>query len=156
MKGLYEHHIIHRDIKPENILIKNGVLKLGDFGFCKRLSSNELTQTSLGSPLYMAPEVLNNDVYSTKADIWSCGIVLYQIFFGECPYGTCNIQDLLRTYNIDKTQHNMHIEIPKSRHLSPIIEIMMNRMLCKDQFKRISWDEFLYEYEFEKDNLNGK
>jgi serine/threonine-protein kinase ULK/ATG1 len=51
---------------------------LADFGFCKKLKNfDDLTQTSLGSPLYMAPEVLNGDVYDSKADVWSVGIVLY-------------------------------------------------------------------------------
>ena len=75
-------------------------MKLADFGFCKKLKFNDdLTQTSLGSPLYMAPEVLNHDVYGTKADLWSCGIILYQMLFGRCPYGTCNMKELLTHYS---------------------------------------------------------
>jgi serine/threonine-protein kinase ULK/ATG1 len=55
-KALYENHILHRDIKPNNIFFKSGHLKLADFGFCKRLrGADDFTQTSLGSPLYMAP-----------------------------------------------------------------------------------------------------
>ena len=54
--SLHESHILHRDIKPNNIFFKSGHLKLADFGFCKKLrSSDDFTQTSLGSPLYMAP-----------------------------------------------------------------------------------------------------
>lgn len=99
-KSLHEHNIIHRDIKPDNILFKEGTLKLADFGFCKKLKfADDLTQTSLGSPLYMAPEVLNNDIYSSKADLWSCGVILYQLLFGKCPYGTCNIKELLTEYS---------------------------------------------------------
>lgn len=99
MKSLHEHFILHRDIKPNNIFFKSGHLKLADFGFCKRLKgADDFTQTSLGSPLYMAPEVLNHDVYGSKADVWSCGIVLYEMLFGYCPYGDCNIKDLLDIY----------------------------------------------------------
>jgi len=84
---------VHRDIKTDNIFFKTDKLKLADFGFCKKLKfTDDLTQTSLGSPLYMAPEVLNNDVYGSKADLWSCGIILYQMIFGVTPYGTCNIK----------------------------------------------------------------
>lgn len=50
---------MHRDIKPDNILFHDGIVKLGDFGFCKNLESdNAMTSTMLGSPIYMAPEVL--------------------------------------------------------------------------------------------------
>lgn len=49
---------MHRDVKPDNILFHDGVAKLGDFGFCKSLVNTDMTSTMLGSPIYMAPEVL--------------------------------------------------------------------------------------------------
>jgi serine/threonine protein kinase len=77
-KILNRHNIMHRDIKPENILFHGGVVKLADFGFCKGMKPDEnLTKTMLGSPIYMAPEVLKGDPYTTKADIWSLGVILY-------------------------------------------------------------------------------
>jgi serine/threonine protein kinase len=58
-KTLSRNNIMHRDLKPDNILLHNGNIKLADFGFCKPLESkNDLAQTMLGSPIYMAPEVL--------------------------------------------------------------------------------------------------
>ena len=58
-KMLIKNNIMHRDIKPSNILLHNGVLKLADFGFCKPLKdARDLSQTMLGSPIYMAPEIL--------------------------------------------------------------------------------------------------
>lgn len=69
---------MHRDLKPDNILLHNGKIKIADFGFSKSLKSpTDLAQTMLGSPIYMAPEVLNGDPYTMKADIWSLGVVLY-------------------------------------------------------------------------------
>ena len=56
-KELNKNNIMHRDLKPDNIFLSNGILKLGDFGFCKMLEVN-MAQTMLGSPIYMAPEVL--------------------------------------------------------------------------------------------------
>ena len=75
---LNKSNIMHRDIKPSNILLNNGVIKLADFGFCKPLKdSKDLSQTMLGSPIYMAPEILKGEIYTMKADIWSLGVVLY-------------------------------------------------------------------------------
>lgn len=69
---------MHRDVKPDNILFHNGEIKLGDFGFCKTLGEpNQMTGTMLGSPIYMAPEVIKGETYASKADIWSLGVVLY-------------------------------------------------------------------------------
>lgn len=77
-KILNEFNIIHRDTKPENILFHNGIVKLADFGFCKGLDGKtDMTATMLGSPIYMAPEVLKGEEYSSKIDIWSLGAVLY-------------------------------------------------------------------------------
>lgn len=55
LKVLRKHNIMHRDLKPENVLIKEGNIKLADFGFCKELGGENMTKTMLGSPLYMAP-----------------------------------------------------------------------------------------------------
>ena len=58
-KVLNRHNIMHRDLKPENILLHNGNIKIADFSFCKLMENkDELTNTMLGSPIYMAPEVL--------------------------------------------------------------------------------------------------
>jgi len=60
MKSLVKLEIIHRDIKPENILFKDGRLKLADFGFCMPLKRGKFTRTRVGSPIYMAPEILRD------------------------------------------------------------------------------------------------
>ena len=87
---------MHRDIKPDNILINNGNIKIADFGFCKPLENpNELAQTMLGSPIYMAPEILKGEVYTMKADIWSLGVVLYEMIYGFCPFEEKTIARLI-------------------------------------------------------------
>lgn len=78
---------MHRDLKPDNILIHSGILKLADFGFCKPLENQEdTTGTMLGSPIYMAPEILRGETYTIKADIWSLGVVLFRMLYGYCPF----------------------------------------------------------------------
>lgn len=75
---LSAENILHRDLKPTNILFHNGVIKVADFGFCKELlKDTDMTQTMVGSPIYMAPEVLKGLIYDSRADIWSMGVILY-------------------------------------------------------------------------------
>ena len=87
---------MHRDLKPENILFNNGKIKIADFGFCIDLESDDsLAKTMLGSPIYMAPEVLKGHMYTSKTDIWSLGIILFEMLYGKCPYNSKNIFDLI-------------------------------------------------------------
>jgi calcium-dependent protein kinase len=93
MKQLFEainhchaNGIIHRDIKPENImLIKNDQIKLIDFGLSKIKSNDQKLQEKVGTPYYMAPEVLESN-YNEKADIWSLGVILYVLVSGYLPF----------------------------------------------------------------------
>ena len=92
---LNKYNIMHRDLKPDNIFFNGGVVKLGDFGFCKSLEKANMTKTMLGSPIYMAPEILRGEIYSTKADIWSLGVVLYEMLYGFCPFESTTIPKLI-------------------------------------------------------------
>lgn len=86
-QSLISENIIHRDLKPSNIMLHNGQVKLGDFGFCKALNHPEdLSQTMVGSPIYMAPEILRGHDYTNRADIWSLGCVLFELLYGVCPF----------------------------------------------------------------------
>eukprot|EP00826_Nyctotherus_ovalis_P039519 TRINITY_DN3807_c0_g1_i8.p1 TRINITY_DN3807_c0_g1~~TRINITY_DN3807_c0_g1_i8.p1 ORF type:complete len:557 (+),score=136.90 TRINITY_DN3807_c0_g1_i8:197-1867(+) len=83
---LHGHDLIHRDIKPENLLVmENGVLKLCDFGCCTK-SDTGSRMTFCGTAEYMAPEIIKRDGYGEKADIWSLGILLYEMLHGYAPY----------------------------------------------------------------------
>ena len=87
---------MHRDLKLANILKNNGYLKIADFGFARLLGDNDMASTMLGSPLNMAPEILNGNDYVTKADIWSIGTVFYELLFGKPPFTASNMIDLLK------------------------------------------------------------
>jgi serine/threonine protein kinase len=131
---LNKYNIMHRDMKPDNIFFHNGVIKLGDFGFCKNLNSaDEMTKTMLGSPIYMAPEVLKGEIYSNKADIWSLGVVLYEMIYGMCPFQSNSIANLIEVLN----SKELHFPGP----ISPFLKTLISRMLTKDPVRRISWME---------------
>jgi serine/threonine protein kinase len=115
---LFQAGIIHRDIKPENILLSAGVAKLADFGFAKRLYNfhRQMLKSYVGSPLYMAPQVLIlldkgeaskggtllDKTYTSKSDIWSMGLIFYEMLHGAHPFPSRSEKELLR--NIRKGQ----------------------------------------------------
>jgi serine/threonine protein kinase len=85
MEGVVYIHkkgIVHRDIKPENILMMNGVPKITDLGLAKIMSTSGVYGKS-GTLFYQAPEVLEEEKYGKAADIWSLGIVLYELLLGQ-------------------------------------------------------------------------
>ena len=113
---------MHRDIKPDNILLHNGNIKIADFGFCKPLENkNDMVQTMLGSPIYMAPEVIKGEVYTNKADIWSLGVVLYQMVFGKCPFESKSIAKLI------KMLEDEDVSIPDYPKISSTLEKLLKR-----------------------------
>jgi serine/threonine protein kinase len=84
----HQHHIVHRDIKPANIMIDtNGLLKVTDFGLA-RIDASELTQlgTIMGSPMYMAPEQIRGQVVDGRADLFSAGVILFEMLTGQRPF----------------------------------------------------------------------
>jgi cGMP-dependent protein kinase len=86
LEHLHERKIAHRDIKPENIMIgEDGYPVLIDFGTAKVITGR--TYTSLGTPHYMAPEVIMGKGYTTNADFWSMGIIMYEMLFRKFPFG---------------------------------------------------------------------
>ena len=97
--------IIHRDIKPDNILIRkikqNGEVELVliDFGLSKVLSFYENASEVCGSPIYLAPEILEGKIYNHAVDIWSFGMTLYYFVFAELPFMNRNKEYLLEQYN---------------------------------------------------------
>lgn len=146
-KPLVKLNILHRDFKPSNILFHDNIVKIADFGFCKTLTtSQEVTETMVGSPIYMAPEVLRGYPYSMKADIYSLGVVLYELLYGVVPFEDVNIPGLLNKIKYSRMQFHSYNQVSAST------EYLLKRMLEANDAKRIEWDELFDYFYLEQEN----
>ncbi|XP_065172466.1 serine/threonine-protein kinase BRSK2 isoform X2 [Atheta coriaria] len=93
----HSHSICHRDLKPENLLLdeKNNI-KVADFGMASLQPQGSMLETSCGSPHYACPEVIRGEKYDgRRADVWSCGVILYALLVGALPFDDDNLRQLL-------------------------------------------------------------
>ena len=88
LEYLHNQDIVYRDLKPENmVFMDNGYIKLIDFGFAKCLKSGEKTKTILGTPEYIAPEIMSGNGYGKPVDWWALGIFTYELLYMDVPFG---------------------------------------------------------------------
>lgn len=137
---LHDHAIIHRDIKSDSILLsKEGIVKLSDFGFCAQVSKEIPKRKSLvGTPYWMAPEVIARLPYNQPADIWSFGVMVIEMIDGEPPYfNEAPLQAMRKIRDMPP---------PKSKSLhrvSPRLQGFMDKMLVRDENRRAAAFELL-------------
>ena len=126
-----EKKILHRDIKPSNIFIdKDCNIKLGDFGLSKKFV-NEYSNTIIGTPIYMSPELLERKPYNAKTDIWALGCSLYELATFSTPYQAPNMNILL-----NKIRNGLPQRIDKA--YSDELWNIISKMLTYDYNKRPS------------------
>jgi serine/threonine-protein kinase ULK2 len=149
LKYLKTKNLVHRDLKPQNILLSADykTIKLTDFNFARELFENELAQTLCGSPLYMAPEIIQKNDYTSKSDLWSVGLILYEMVYGINPYiDAVNTVDLL-----DKINKRV---IKYSHKVSKECNLLIKSLLQKDPDKRLSWEDLFLDEWLQTDELN--
>jgi tRNA A-37 threonylcarbamoyl transferase component Bud32 len=118
--------IIHRDIKPENVMIRNdGLLKLMDFGIAQILDLERMTVTGqlLGSPAYMAPELVEGRPLDVRTDVFSVGVLLYQMATGALPFSGKNPHEVLRRITEGR--------FPDARGLNRLCSAGLSRVLAR-------------------------
>jgi len=155
MNHLVLHNIVHRDLKPQNILLtdQNMCLKIADFGLSSRSTSKHITM-QCGSPMYMAPEILNGSKYNNKIDIWSSGIILYEILFNINPFYGCK-----KSSDIIEKIHNIEIPPKSSYNISISNECfdILESLLEVNEHSRISWEKLIdHEWILKDENEDDK
>ncbi|CAD8113683.1 unnamed protein product [Paramecium sonneborni] len=137
----HQKNIVHRDLKPENILFDSrdpdGNLKVIDFGASEKMIDSSFLTKKIGTPYYVAPEVLSDQGYDEKVDIWSCGVILYILLIGRPPFKGGNDMETLRLARQGKLNTNSERWLRTNEQAKDLIM----KMIVVDPKKRISMQE---------------
>ena len=135
--------IIHRDIKPENLLLdENYRIKLSDFGWANYQEENQLRKTFCGTPEYLSPEMIRKTGHNYLVDIWTLGVLLFELLAGYAPFTGANQSELFM--NIKKLKINWPIDFP------PLAKNLVTKILKLNPKERLSIEEISNHTWFEK------
>jgi cGMP-dependent protein kinase len=147
---LHQHHYIYRDLKPENIMInEKGYIKIIDFGTVKEIKDR--TTTNVGTPQYMAPEMVNGTGYSFQVDMWAIAICMYELFCGKVPFGE-DCEDPMEIY---KAVSKEELSFPSFVH-DELFMGLLTKMLKKAptsrlwKFEQIKENPYFQDFDWEK------
>ncbi|XP_029317303.1 serine/threonine-protein kinase PAK 6 [Cottoperca gobio] len=137
---LHSQGVIHRDIKSDSILLTlDGRVKLSDFGFCAQISKDIPKRKSLvGTPYWMAPEVISKSPYGTEVDVWSMGIMVVEMVDGEPPYFSETPVAAMK-----RLRDELAPTVRNASQISPVLKDFLDRMLTRDPLERASATDLL-------------
>nr|XP_033499667.1 serine/threonine-protein kinase BRSK2-like isoform X3 [Epinephelus lanceolatus] len=137
----HSHSICHRDLKPENLLLdeKNNI-RIADFGMASLQVGDSLLETSCGSPHYACPEVIRGEKYDgRRADVWSCGVILFALLVGALPFDHDNLRQLLEKVK-SGVFHMPHFIPPDCQALlKGMIEVSSDKRLTLEAIQKHPW-----------------
>ncbi|XP_052403145.1 serine/threonine-protein kinase BRSK2-like isoform X2 [Carassius gibelio] len=137
----HSHSICHRDLKPENLLLdeKNNI-RIADFGMASLQVGDSLLETSCGSPHYACPEVIRGEKYDgRRADVWSCGVILFALLVGALPFDHDNLRQLLEKVK-SGVFHMPHFIPPDCQALlRGMIEVKPEKRLTLEEIQKHPW-----------------
>ncbi|XP_068622148.1 serine/threonine-protein kinase BRSK2 [Battus philenor] len=137
----HSHSICHRDLKPENLLLdERNNIKIADFGMASLQPAGSLLETSCGSPHYACPEVIRGEKYDgRRADVWSCGVILYALLVGALPFDDDNLRQLLEKVKRG-VFHVPHFVPPDCQQLlRGMIEVNPEKRMTLAEITRHPW-----------------
>jgi len=138
--------VAHRDLKPENLLLMSKTddltIKIADFGFAKKVTSDECLLTQCGTPGYVAPEILRGVPYGQKADMWSLGVIAYILIGGYPPFIEQNQRELFR--KIKRGSYEFHVEY--WGQISREAKDLISALLTVDPKRRLSSGKALEDH----------
>lgn len=141
---LHGQKVVHRDMKPQNVLVAaHDIIKLCDFGFARVMSTQTTVLTSIkGTPLYMAPELVRERPYDYTVDLWSLGVICYELFVGQPPFYTNSLMTLINII-VEST-------VTYPDNMSPAFRSFLQGLLQKNPRQRLAWPHLLHHH-FVKD-----
>ena len=138
---LHLHSIIHRDLKPENLLInEKNIIKLCDFGWSVKLNDDKRT-TFCGTVEYMAPEIIKKQKYDEAIDVWSLGVLLYELVHSYSPFYSADLD--MKKIGKNITNNNLKFKVGLSKEYKNLVQ----RLLIKDSSKRIKIED-IFQHPF--------
>ncbi len=132
---IHEHRIVHRDLKPENVLLDGKTPKIADFGVGKVVSETTLAKSMVGTPIYMSPEILLHNVASFNTDIWSFGVLWYEMIYGSLPYNLHRCQSIGKLIKCI-TDPKEKLQFPSDPNVPNQIKMIMAKSLEREPSKR--------------------